>query len=240
MVKLTIDNKAVEIEDGKTVLDAAKKASIKIPTLCSHESLSPAGSCRLCVVEIAVNGKSELTAACTYPVESGLKVLTNTERVITARKFALQLLLAQSPHSSQIQDIARTFGIEKPELKLKENECVLCRLCVRSCHEIVGVDAITFIAQGKDRQVDESTVIHSLEKCIGCDSCAFICPTEAITVKDVVDTRTIITPSGKLEFKLKKCNTCGTHWAPEKQLDYIIKKWNLEPDLFDTCPDCRE
>jgi bidirectional [NiFe] hydrogenase diaphorase subunit len=240
MVRLKLDNKVVDAEEGATVLDTATKIGIYIPTLCYHESLTPGGSCRLCVVEIIANGTSGLVTACTYPVEAGLEVRTNSERVVAARRLALELLLAQRPHSARLQELAKELGIEKPSFTIKEHECILCGLCVRTCCEIVGADAINFIAQGIDRGVDEAQVVHSLEKCIGCDSCAYICPTDAILVDDVGDTRILTTPSGKLKFKLKKCNTCGKYWAPEKQLDYIIKKANLPPDAFDNCLDCRD
>jgi len=240
MVRLKIDNKVVDAEEGATVLDAATKIGIYIPTLCYHESLTPGGSCRLCVVEIVANGTSGLVTACTYPVEAGLEVRTNSERLVKARRLALELLLAQRPHSARLQELAKELGIDKPSFTLKEQECILCGLCVRTCREIVGADAINFIAQGIDRGVDEAQVVHLSEKCIGCDSCAYICPTDAIMVEDVGDTRILTTPGGKMEFKLKKCNTCGKYWAPEKQLDYIIKKANLAPDAFDNCPDCRD
>jgi len=240
MVKITIDNQIVEAEPSSTILDAANKVGIYIPTLCYHESLSPSGSCRLCVVEIATNGKSELTAACTYPVEEGLQVETNSEKIMKARKLVIELLLAQRPHSNRIQELARKLGIEKPSFTLAEKECILCGLCVRACHEIVGADAISFIAQGLNRDVDESFVKHSEIKCIGCDSCAYVCPTEAITVEDVGDTRTLTMPSGKIEFKLKKCKICGSYWAPEKQLEYIAKQSNVAPETFDVCLNCRD
>ncbi len=240
MIKLTIDNKKVAAEEGWTILDAAKQAGIRIPTLCSHESLRPAGACRVCTVEIATNGTKGLTTACDYPVEAGLKVSTTSEKVMEARRLAVELLLAQRPHSSRLQELARKLGIKQPRFILAEQECILCQLCVRTCQELVDVEAITFVAQGKDRDVAEPTVVHSLDKCIGCDACAYVCPTESITVTDIGDTRTINTPSGKLEFKLKQCQVCGKYWAPEKQLDYIIEKWHLEPELFATCPDCRD
>ena len=240
MLKLTIDDKTVEAEEGQSVLYAANQAGIRIPTLCYHESLSPAGACRVCVVEITSNGSSGLAAACSFPIEDGLKVSTHSDKAIEARKLAVELLLAQRPHSAELQALASKLGVEEPGFVLSTKECILCERCVRACREIVGAEAVTFIAQGKDREVAEAAVVHSSEKCIGCDSCAYVCPTEAIVVKDSGDTRTLDTPGGKLEFKLKQCGVCGKYWAPEKQLEYIIKKWNLESDLFETCPDCRE
>jgi len=240
MVKLTVDNKVVEVEEGSTILEAAEKSGIFIPTLCYHEALTPVGSCRLCSVEVITNGTSNLTAACTYPVEEGLEVRTNSGRVLNARKVAMELLLARHPHSARVGELARKLGIEKPSFTLEERECILCELCVRACHETVGADAITFIAQGIDRDIGEPSIEISPSKCIGCDSCAYICPTDAIMVEDVGDTRIINAPSGKMEFKLKKCKTCGNYWAPEKQLEYIAKKLSLAPEFFDNCPDCRE
>jgi len=239
MVKLTIDNKVIEVEEGSTILEAVEKSGIFIPTLCYHEALTPIGSCRLCSVEIIANGTSDLTAACTYPVEEGLEVRTNSERVVNARKVAMELLLAQCPHSDRIQELASKLGIEKPSFTLEERECILCGLCIRACGEIVGVSAINFIAQGIDRDIGEPSIEVSSSECIGCDSCAYICPTDAITVDDVGDTRIINTPSGKMEFKLKRCKTCGNYWAPERQLDYIVKKLDLLPEVFDNCPNCR-
>ncbi|TRZ49545.1 MAG: 4Fe-4S dicluster domain-containing protein [Dehalococcoidia bacterium] len=240
MVTITINNQVVEAEEGSTILDAAKTAGIYIPTLCYHEELSPSGSCRLCTVEVITNGTSQLTSACTYPVEEGLEVRTRSEKILKARRLVTELLLAQRPHSDRIQELAKELGVEKPSFTLKEKECILCELCVRACREIVGVSAISFIAQGIDQDIDEPSVVHSLEKCIGCDSCAYICPTGAIMVEDVGDTRIITAPSGKMEFKLKKCNTCGNYWAPEKQLEYIAKLANLAPETFDNCPNCRD
>jgi bidirectional [NiFe] hydrogenase diaphorase subunit len=240
MIKLKIDGKVVEAEQGLTILDAANQAGIDIPTLCNHESLTPIGSCRVCAVEIKSNGKWDLTTACTYPVEPGLEVRTDSEKATEARKLAVELLLAQRPHSDKIQQLARKLGIEEPSFALKQRECILCELCVRACHEIVGIDAITFIAQGKGRDIDEPSVEHSTDKCIGCDSCAYVCPTEAITVEDIDDTRILNTPSGKLEFRLKKCKTCGKYWATEKQIEHIAKISGTSVEEYDVCPDCRD
>jgi bidirectional [NiFe] hydrogenase diaphorase subunit len=239
MTKLTIDNKVVEAREGATILEAAVQAKIRIPTLCYHEALSSNGSCRVCIVEIVSNGKSDLTTACTYPVRAGIKVITDSAPVIKARTLAVELLLAQRPHSLQLLQLARKLGIEESSFALKQDECILCQLCVRTCHEIVAADAITFRAKGKDREVDEASVVHSRESCIGCGSCAYICPTEAIIMEDSGNTRVLNTPSGKLKFKLKKCKICGTYWAPEKQIEYIAKISGTSTEEYDRCLDCR-
>jgi NADH dehydrogenase/NADH:ubiquinone oxidoreductase subunit G len=240
MVKLSIDNEIVEIEEGSTILDAASKVGIHIPTLCYHEALSPNGSCRVCTVEVITNGTANLTAACNYPVEEGLEVKTSSEKVVKARRTAVELLLAQRSHSSKIQELGSKLGIDQPSFTLEERECILCGLCVRACREIVSASAIDFIAQGLDRDIDEPFIEVSPDKCIACGSCAYICPTEAITVADVDNTRIITAPLVTMEFKLKKCNTCGMYWAPERQLDYIIRMADLPTDAFDSCPDCRD
>ena len=112
MVKLTIDNKPIEVPEGTTILEAAEKAHISIPTLCYHEDLSPIGSCRLCTVEVSHKGKSYIVTACNYPVSDGMVVITNSEKVKNLRKMAVELLLSQCPESETIQymDIIRPYG----------------------------------------------------------------------------------------------------------------------------------
>ena len=120
MVKLTIDNKEIEVADGTTILEAAEKLSIYIPTLCHHEALMPYGGCRLCVVEVSKNGKTDLTTSCTYKAEEGLCVKTDTERVQKVRRLVLELLLAEAPDAQEIKDLASEMGVNRPE-RLKTN-----------------------------------------------------------------------------------------------------------------------
>lgn len=239
MVTLSIDGREVQAEEGATILEVARDNNIYIPALCYHEEVAPYGACRLCMVEIAADGREKLVASCLYPVEEGLRVKTNSERVKNNRRMIMELLLARCPNNKVIQDLARQVGVDKTPFKLEDKQCILCGLCVRVCQEVVGVSAISLVKRGVDRQMATPFYEFS-EACIGCGSCAYVCPTGAISLEDVGDTRIIDMPKVKMEFKLKKCNKCGKYWAPERQLEYIARIAGLAPETFDVCPDCRQ
>ena len=240
MVKLTIDNKQIEIEDGATILAAASKAGIKIMTLCHNDELSPAGACRVCVVEVDSPNGPIIVSSCSQTVMEGMVVSTKSDTVISARKMAIEVLLAHNPHSDQIAKLAQVFKLDAPRFTIKNAECILCQLCVRTCREVVGVNAITFKAQGIERDNKKAAMVWDQEKCIACGSCAYICPTDAVTVSDNYQTRVINTPDLKMEFAMKACTKCGSYYAPQKQLGYMAKTANLPLEKFDLCMDCRD
>ena len=239
MLNITIDNKAIEVAEDTTVLAAATKAGVDIPTLCYNEELTPAGACRLCVVEVIKNGESILLTSCDNYVTDGMVVHTNSPRATGARRIAAEVLLAQNPTSEKLRHLARCLEIEAPRGTLPSQECILCRQCVRACQEVVETGAVSFISRVRGREA-EPKVVFDAERCIACGSCSYVCPTEAVKLVDRGRQRTITTPSGKMEFNLKACGKCGAYFAPEKQLVYMAKKSGLPQEKFDLCLNCRE
>jgi bidirectional [NiFe] hydrogenase diaphorase subunit len=174
-VTLTIDGKEVRAKTGMTILEAARKAGIYIPTLCHNDKLEPYGACRICTVEVSRNKKTRLVTACVYPAEDGLIVKTDTPRVIEIRKMLLELMLASSP-SKMIEDLARRYGVTKSRFEADRTNCILCGQCVRYCNEVKGANAIGFVGRGTERRVVFFPEIASTV-CASCRECFSLCPT---------------------------------------------------------------
>jgi len=176
-ITLIIDGTERTAQEGMTILEAAQEAGITIPTLCYHPSVTPSGSCRLCTVEILKGGKSRLVTACTYPVEEGIEVKTNSAAVRKTRKMLIELLLARCPSVPVLQELGREYGVKKPRLKkIKNEDCILCGLCTQVCQEKMGVSAINFVGRGVNRTVD-FPFERMWDVCVACGACTYVCPT---------------------------------------------------------------
>ena len=178
-ILLKIDGREVKAEQGITVLEAARKAGIPIPTLCHHEKLEPYGGCRLCTVEVEKDGRTKLVVSCVYPVEKNLEVRTRTEKVDRIRKMILELLLAHAPDAFELQDLAKEYGAEKKRFEKEASFCIHCGLCVRYCAEVKKKNAVGFVDRGIRKEISFIPEI-ALKECWGCKECFPLCPTEAL------------------------------------------------------------
>ena len=186
MIHLTIDDQAIEVPEGRTLLEACREHNIDVPTLCFHPALEPYGACRLCVVEVSSQGRRpRLVASCVYPCEEGAQVRTDSPVVQKSRRVTAELMLAGSSGSPEIVALAQQLGVKEVRYQLPdENACVLCGLCVRACNEIVGVSAISVIRRGIAKKVSAPFEVTS-SRCIGCGTCVLICPTGAFNFENV-------------------------------------------------------
>lgn len=207
MIELTINNIKVKAEEGMTILEAANKVGISIPTLCHLKELIPSGACRLCSVE--VEGTKGLIPSCAYPVVEGMKVETNSPRVRIARKTIVELLVENHPQdclicvrnkNCELQDLSARYGLREHRYKGECREhaidissasierdpakCILCGRCVRMCNEIQNIGAIDFTQRGFSTIV--STPFEkgiAISDCILCGQCIIVCPTAALREK---------------------------------------------------------
>ena len=175
MINLILNGLEVRAEEGWTILDTAKFYGLAIPTLCYKEGLSIYGGCRLCLVEIGEAPRSKLVSSCTYPVEEGLIVHTDTKRVLEARKMMIELMLSIAPNSKIIQDLAAKFGVKQVRFEIRNEECILCGLCVRMCAEQMDGNAIGFQNRGYKKKISTPFDMSS-EVCRLCGGCMYVCP----------------------------------------------------------------
>jgi NADH dehydrogenase/NADH:ubiquinone oxidoreductase subunit G len=174
-VTLTIDGSKVRTPKGSSVLDAAILYGICIPHLCYLPTISEIGSCRLCIVENVVNGKSRITTSCTLVAQEGMVIEANSEKVLHLRRNIAELLVAQAPNSRALQDIAVRCGVTDVRYPFRQDDCVLCGRCVRVCREMYQAHAIGFVDRGDRRQVD-FPFSERPEFCKQCWACVDLCP----------------------------------------------------------------
>lgn len=175
MITLTMNGLPVTVEEGTTLLEAARFLGFPIPTLCHLDGLTPYGACRLCVVEIGEGARARLVSACTYPAEHGLKVRTASSRVVRARRMILELLLASCPQSKVIQDLASAHQVQRQRFRQEYEDCIQCGRCVRMCEEQMMAKAIGFRGRGERRSVGTPFGAPSAT-CRLCGGCMYVCP----------------------------------------------------------------
>jgi bidirectional [NiFe] hydrogenase diaphorase subunit len=175
LFELTIDGIRTSVPEGTTVLEAARDIGIIIPTLCHEPGLTPYSACRVCIVEVIKGNSSSLEASCTLPAAEGQVIITDSERVIRARRVIIELLLATCPNSKTLQDLAAITGVNRVRFQIKDKGCILCGLCVRYCKEQMQSGSIGFIGRGTSRRV-ATAFGETPEECRNCYGCEWICP----------------------------------------------------------------
>ncbi|HUT58291.1 MAG TPA: 2Fe-2S iron-sulfur cluster-binding protein [Phycisphaerae bacterium] len=245
MPTVTIDGVQVEVQKGATILDAAGRAGIWIPTLCYHPAVSSQAACRLCMVELDRGDWKQLVTACNYPVRRDITVSVSSERAVKARRGVMELLLARAPENEQLQALAKRMGVTGtpwPTVSVAQRDCILCGLCTAVCEEVIGRAAIGFAGRGMDRAVS-APFRQPAEDCIGCGACAAVCPVGTIQVRiHEAEGEVEISPF-KSRAKLLLCEQCGARVVSVPVAEQVLSKakidWEKFRRLARLCPECR-
>ena len=219
MVTLTIDGQKVTAPEGTSIMRAAMEAGIKVPKLCAYDMVESFGSCRVCLVEI--EGRAGLPASCTTPVQDGIKVATQSERLGKIRRNVMELYASDFPADdktpSEMQEMIRLVGLAEnrygrdgvnhlaatldnsnPYFSFDPSKCIVCSRCVRACDEVQGTFALTVDGRGFESKIVASMdegFLHS--ECVSCGACVQACPTGSLLEKNFIEMgppeRTVIT-----------------------------------------------
>lgn len=210
MVNLTINNKKISVEEGKSILEAAKENNILIPNLCYLDCVNHAGSCRICVVE--VEGAKTLQASCMTKAGEGMIVHTNSDKVRKARRVLYELILSDHPkdclncsrnQSCELQKIGELLQVKEnrfegaksnssidelsPSIVRDTSKCILCRRCVAVCNEIQGIGVINAQKRGFNTFIGPAAEMSlNTVNCILCGQCTAVCPVGALQEKDSI------------------------------------------------------
>ncbi len=235
MIKMTIDGQKIMAAEGQTVLEAAKANDIRIPHLCYHPALKPSGSCKLCGVEVtSPSGKQSVMLSCILKVKEGLTVRTDTELVRAHQQKSFDKLIRMAPDAVRIRNLAREWGIS---VAPPANGCIRCRLCIRVCGEIVGAKALKMVTDENGTRV-----VPEPGRCMGCGTCANLCPTHMIRVNDVNGVRTVSIRDEIIgQLPLERCEGCGNLYATEIFLTHVKNRMGEHPESKDKrriCPTC--
>lgn len=207
-VKIEINNKVLDVQEGEYLLDIVRAQGISVPTLCHIKDIMPSGACRMCVVEDLNTGK--LITSCSNIAQEGMRISTHSKRVAESRKMIVELLLSNHPDdclycvrnkNCELQDLSLNLGVRGRRIKGEKNKhridtsgsslvrdpakCILCGRCIDACGRVMGVHAIDFVNRG-----NKSEIAVAFEKglntssCVNCGQCILVCPTGALYEKN--------------------------------------------------------
>jgi len=212
MVTLEIDGVRVVVPAGTSVMRAAASVDRRVPKLCATDTLEAFGSCRLCLVEI--EGRKGYPASCTTPVEQGMKVRTQTDKLTKLRRSTMELYISDHPldcltcpanGNCELQEMAGVVGLREvrygyagenhldavketnPYFTFDPSKCIVCSRCVRACEETQGTFALTLLGRGFDSKISPGNTDFLSSECVSCGACVQACPTATLMEKSVVE-----------------------------------------------------
>jgi len=241
MPKIEFNGRPLEVERDRTILEVAREQGVWIPTLCHHPAIAAYGSCRICMVEITRRGWPQLVTACSYPIRDDIRIDTESERAVKARRGIMQLLLARAPGNPTLIELAAKMGVEGtpfPKVSEAQRDCILCGLCVNVCEQVIGASAISFAERGPTRAIAAPFRAPS-EDCIGCGACARVCPVGTIKLR-YSEEGIEISPF-KSVVKLRRCVACGKELTGEIAALRVDEKLGLAEflEITSTCDACK-
>jgi NADH dehydrogenase/NADH:ubiquinone oxidoreductase subunit G len=237
MLNITIDGKTINAEKGEFILHVAERSGIKIPTLCHHSALPGLGSCRLCIVEVNEGNGNKVVASCIYPLKRDCEVWTKSELITGERRTIISMLHDRAPEDQYLLSLCDEYDVPKTDRYIMPPhlKCVLCGRCARACAEL-GSGAISTVGRGTNKKVS-TPYDEGAPDCIGCLSCAKVCPVNAIDVLETGDTRRIWNKT----FTLMRCAQCGKPFATEEEIARLKTKLPSHGAVnLSLCPDCRK
>jgi NADH dehydrogenase/NADH:ubiquinone oxidoreductase subunit G len=234
LVKYTVMGEEHQAERGVSLLDELQRHGHDVPTLCHHKEVTPYGACRLCLVEVKKGKRARLTTSCNYPVQEGIEVLLDTDRVKRNRKMVIELLLAQAPRApKRLREIAEQHGVTTSRFPPNGAEdCILCGLCARACEEVVGVNALTFSGRG-DRKRMGVPYGEGSEVCILCGACVYVCPVGCIDLSETQGKRRIRRWGRELRMLVDEF---GVPTMPDAQAEYMARRTGKPVETFGRLP----
>ena len=229
---ITIDGQECTCTAGEYLYDVAKRNGIFIPTYCRHDAFEDhRACCRMCIVEVEERGKTKVVTSCVYPVEGECVVNTKSERIQEERAVIMALLAHRAPEAEIFDQLVGRIGNDEIDrlVKLDGEKCILCGLCVQACNSL-GTGAISTVNRGTEKKVDTPYGKESAA-CVGCVSCANVCPTGAIEYSETETTRTI----WNREFELVRCEECGAVMGTRDSVAFAAKDGEEVPTICDEC-----
>ena len=229
---ITIDGRECSCEKGEYLYDIARRNDIWIPVLCRHDAFEDhRACCRICIVEVEIRGRRKVVTSCVYPVEEECAVYTASEKILEERAVIMALLAHRAPESGRMAEMNKFMGRPGFDrlVSVDGEKCILCGLCVQACNSL-GTGAISTVLRGTEKRVD-TPYGNPSAFCVGCLSCANVCPTDAIAYTQTDTTRTI----WNREFDLVFCAECGELMGTAESVRHAVGDGAEAPATCDSC-----